>query len=278
MTQFDICNIALYRTGIRQQISNFTDATVQAQACALLYPIARDSLLRKAQWRFATLVDALLLFDAGTTYLVWDPTVTYLANARVMFGGQTFHARQGSTGQQPVPIGSGSDTDLYWEPGYNQNVIPGWQYTYQLKPPVQMLAPQYIFSGIRPGGIGFPNPNYLDYFGVTTVSQLPLINGAAPNIPFVWLSPYLYCDLPDAQLVYTKASTDPVADAWPELFSSALAWRLAVDLALGDAKKAGLARELGVQAAAALQEALAAESNNETPDWRPDSSFISIRD
>ena len=50
----DICNLALYRVGQRQPISALDDGSLGAQLCSLMYPIARDGLLTKAQWRFAT--------------------------------------------------------------------------------------------------------------------------------------------------------------------------------------------------------------------------------
>lgn len=280
MKDIDICNVALARIGQRQFIASFADNTIASQLCNLLYPLARDSLLRKAQWRFATITDSLILWNAGDALpQAWDPTVSYLGNAQVTFNGAVYHSRNNgfNLGNQPIPRGSGSMLDTKWEPGYSALQIPGWGYIYQLKPPVAILAPQYIFTGARPGQPLAPSLDYLNSYGVAGVDQLPMINGAIPAAPFVIQGSYLYCDLPDAQLVYTKATTDPVGDNWPELFCNAVASRLAIDLALGDSKKPGLAKELSAWAAAALSEALAAESNNETPDMRPDSSFISIR-
>jgi hypothetical protein len=153
------------------------------------------------------------------------------------------------------------------------SVIPGWAYQYVL--PTDYLQGQYIFSGARPGQpvSMLPDPNLL---GVTQVSLLPALAGAAPSVPYEVLGGYLFCDLANAQLVYTtNAATDPTN--WPPLFADAVAWQLAVDLALSIATKAPLAQVMQKQALRALELAIGAEGNARQSSPRPDSSFIAIR-
>lgn len=58
---------------------------------------------------------------------------------------------------------------------------PGWLYTYIL--PSDVLEARYIFSGARPAQPAVPIiPT--DPVGITQVSMLPALNGAAPQIPF----------------------------------------------------------------------------------------------
>lgn len=63
-TAVDICNLALVRIGQSVQITSITSPTTnEERLCALVYPIARDFVLREAPWNFATKTAAL----AGST-------------------------------------------------------------------------------------------------------------------------------------------------------------------------------------------------------------------
>ena len=275
MTDIDICNLALKHVGQRERIAAFTDDSAAADDCGLLYPLARDGLLTRAQWRFATRQAGLLLWNLGLPVGPWSSTYNYATGAVVNYAGQDYISRASANlGNVPIAPGSGADTDDWWEPGDGPQYLPGWQNIYT--PPVDLLAPQYVFSGARPGQPALATTDYLA-FGAAYNAQLPLINGEVPGVPFEYQSGFIYCDLADAQLVYTKATTDPTADAWPALFITALGWQLAADLAPSLAKRGSMAKELADTAEAWVLKALAAESNNETPDPRPDSSFVSVR-
>lgn len=58
-TDIDICNMALSHIGARSAISDFQEASVEAQQCRLLYAPARDAVLREHPWNFATRRQAL---------------------------------------------------------------------------------------------------------------------------------------------------------------------------------------------------------------------------
>jgi hypothetical protein len=49
----DICNVALYRIGQKEMIASLDEASVQASACKVLYPNARDVVLASFLWAFA---------------------------------------------------------------------------------------------------------------------------------------------------------------------------------------------------------------------------------
>lgn len=51
-SEVQICNIALLKLGV-DAITSLSDNTKPARACNLLYPIARDDLLRSHLWNFA---------------------------------------------------------------------------------------------------------------------------------------------------------------------------------------------------------------------------------
>lgn len=54
-----ICNVALSRIGVNAFISALNEATAEAEACNVLYPHNRDSLLGKFPWPFAIRREAL---------------------------------------------------------------------------------------------------------------------------------------------------------------------------------------------------------------------------
>jgi len=59
-SEVEICNLAL--TTVRGgSINSLNEASIQAQNCKLLYPTARDMLLRVAPWQFAHKVKPLAL-------------------------------------------------------------------------------------------------------------------------------------------------------------------------------------------------------------------------
>lgn len=62
--QLDVCNITLTGYLGEAPITAVDEDTVPAQACRILYPTARDSLLESAWWRFSTLRARLGRLDA----------------------------------------------------------------------------------------------------------------------------------------------------------------------------------------------------------------------
>lgn len=62
-TAIDICNLALAHLGDSATVSSITppEGSAQAEHCARFYPIARDSLLERHNWNFATLRRTLAL-------------------------------------------------------------------------------------------------------------------------------------------------------------------------------------------------------------------------
>lgn len=70
-SDIDICNLALAHIGDTAQVSSITgaDASVQAAHCARYYPMARDYILSRAAWRFATTTVALAPSSTSPTAL-----------------------------------------------------------------------------------------------------------------------------------------------------------------------------------------------------------------
>lgn len=74
MNQTAICNLALLRLGINQQIADITDASPQARACNAVYDQCLESMLHERPWPFAVrqvdlaLVGEQLIADWFYTY------------------------------------------------------------------------------------------------------------------------------------------------------------------------------------------------------------------
>jgi hypothetical protein len=93
VTEATICGLALLRVGQRQVIGSLTEATTEAQACALIYPAARDAILEEHWWSWATKRQALALSTETRTgwayaYALPSDCVT----ARYLWSGYRFPA------------------------------------------------------------------------------------------------------------------------------------------------------------------------------------------
>jgi hypothetical protein len=131
----------------------------------------------------------------------------------------------------------------------------GWEYVYAL--PTDCLATRYLYPGLRN-----PTEKQKEPFAIefdATESKRVLLT-----------------DCEDAILVYTASPGDVTAN-FPPLFCDALAWALAVDLALSLAVKpqVGLAMRQGYELA--LLKASAAELNQAQADTPPESEIITGR-
>ncbi len=83
------------------------------------------------------------------------------------------------------------------------------------------------------------------------------------------------CDVKTPQLVYTRATDTPAL--WPAHFLDALAWALAVRLALALPVKPEVARALEPKAQLAMLAAIAADVRTGTPDVAPSAAHHLVR-
>lgn len=63
-TEASICNLALIRIGVTQQIASLDETNSVARTCSLLYAQHRDSLQREYPWAFCETFIALALIEA----------------------------------------------------------------------------------------------------------------------------------------------------------------------------------------------------------------------
>lgn len=130
----------------------------------------------------------------------------------------------------------------------------GWEYVYTA--PSDMLAPQYIWMGVRN-----PPPEARIPFAIE------LNDDDSGQV--------VLCDLSPASLVYTKAL--PSLATWSNLACDAFAWALAAELALALPIKPALGLQALRGAKAALATAWAADARKGQEDQLPDSELITVR-
>lgn len=129
-----------------------------------------------------------------------------------------------------------------------------WEYAYAL--PSDCLEPQYIWSGSRNPAAEDRVAFSIEYDEETGVGVL-------------------YTDKEEAELVYTRRTAE--VGLFSAKFVSALAWRLAQDLALSLPVKPQLALSLDAKAEQALGKAMAADKARQQMDPPVDSEFIRER-
>src|SRR3972149_10216394 len=112
MTEVEISNLALAYIGHQAIIQSLGEASPEAAACALLYPMARDLVVQSAPWRFAKKHEALaVVSESPTPYWSWSyryPTDCLYAR---FIRGATFDQRD------PIPFevtADGASGKLVW--------------------------------------------------------------------------------------------------------------------------------------------------------------------
>jgi hypothetical protein len=70
-SQVQICNIALVYAG-QSIITSLSDGSQQADACATMYDIARQSVLEECNWNFATKISVPLAMLAHESIMGWS--------------------------------------------------------------------------------------------------------------------------------------------------------------------------------------------------------------
>lgn len=130
----------------------------------------------------------------------------------------------------------------------------GWEKVYAL--PNDCLAVQRLYPGSRNPTADARSPYALEHDDVSGLRVL-------------------LADLEDAELIYT-ARVQAVA-LYPPLFVDALAWRMAMELALALAVKPTLAASMAQGFERAMARAAAAELRQSQEDAPPDSEFIRAR-
>jgi hypothetical protein len=273
-TEADICNVALLRTGSRKFITTFsTDTHTEAVACRYLYPLARKAVLTTFPWQWATKRSLLTVLD-DLEYTGWD--FAYALPQDCLF------ARYLHTGLDAEPVeedripyvieGVSSDAGLVLLP-FDQAVIVN-------EPAVgASVTGDGGATGTLVANLGEGETSgYLLLSDVTgTFVDNEYLNAEYANVDGTVssLDRVLLTDETDAELVYTEDAE--TVTRFPPLFEDALAWKIAIDLALGVAVKpqAAMALQAGYQNA--LSAAAVRDFRQSEPHARPGASYIRAR-
>ena len=92
----DICNLALLHIGAGASIASLSEHSTEAQTCARIFDIARDSVLRDHDWNFAT--KNITLAQIETDSDEWKYRFTYpndcLKARRIVAGQNRTHSHK----------------------------------------------------------------------------------------------------------------------------------------------------------------------------------------
>lgn len=111
-SEVDICNVALGHLGDSATVASIDppEGSAQAEHCARFYPIARDSLLERHAWGFATTRAKLALLE--NTRTEWDYCYAYPSNVIKIISVLPNNA----TDDYGVSLGAASDVAYFPQP------------------------------------------------------------------------------------------------------------------------------------------------------------------
>lgn len=151
----------------------------------------------------------------------------------------------------------------------------GWVYAFAM--PSDCIRPLYIYpSSLESVEVAASNPDVLS--GVWVNPRTPRADQRIPydiEASASADSQLILCDYQTPELVYVSRITD--VTKFPFLFSDALSWLLASELALPLTAKQGLEAQMRQRFYQILEQARAQSLESVQEDVAPDSEFISVR-
>lgn len=238
-----VCNLALGRVQHTQFIDDLTtDDSNEAEQCRVYYSGARDETLERAPWPFATRRKRLVPFSGDE----WAATTPYATGDKVTYLNVVYRSlADANTGNQP------DESPDSWVMLND----PRWLYAYPV--------PSDCIAVRRVGLLDGRNPSPTQPFDIKgdfdATEQTALI---------------LVTDDDAADVEYTARVTNPAA--FSASFASAVAWRLASDLAVSLKKDPELALKYFTAWEAALAKAVSSALGSLQP-GRPLPPHIAAR-
>lgn len=257
-----ICNLALSAIGTRSTITSLTEASAEAQTCALHYVNVRNELLRDANWNFARKqINLALLNDSTQLSPAVTTTITFANGAttlNVSVGTQIVNGSAVTgTGIAPsttvtnvvgglvtlsaATTSSQTAVSITFTPTSYQPVPQPWVYEYAypndcLK--AREILPLIPSQQINQQIFGTPNNGTVNGNGWGTMNRQPVIRFLISNdLIGTQNQTVVLTNQPNAILVYTYEVTDP--SKYDPDFVYALAGRLAsrISIALSGDKQ-----------------------------------------
>jgi len=241
-----ICNVALSRIGHREPIASLDDKSEEAVVCNAIFQTVRDSLLGAWPWPFSIKHTALSLLIQPA----WASTTVYSVGQKVTYdssGRWVSSLTNGNVGNQPS--GNGDPT---WSVA-NPQAREGWAYMYQV--PSDKLVARGIYAGIR-------QPR--------TYEKIPYTIEASDDL----MGEVLLSDMVSPVLLYTAAL--PIQRQYPPVWSNAMAWVMAWELAGPLRVDEKFKTEAAQQAKGSILEAFAT-AKNESHELEPVADGLAAR-
>jgi hypothetical protein len=263
-----ICNTALARIGIRDFILALTDGTMHGRACAQLAPMALDTVTEDFPWQFAE--KRALLSQVAPPYAAWSSLTTYGLGQSVTVAGTPGYFTSLVVGNlNQVPSTTGTPSWQYFAT-YTRS---GWNYMYAV--PADYLSARAIQFQLDDGNDGpwvnnspIPPPQWLRTQDPHAKTEYAIESSDDGQTAFI------LTNMVAAELIYTGSLQ--ARGLLPPLFSDALAWFLARDLAMCLPNKMDYAKGADAKYEAALLKAGAKDMNQQQL-HEPESEFILTR-
>lgn len=270
LTEADICSLALFRIGQGEGITDplGDDPSAAGAACRLIYPRHRNQLLARFAWPWATRTATLYPSTPADALALPGWAFAYAVPADILHAQYIYGGARPGQGFAPLPSGCfpRSSPDM---PLINGRIpqIPFRQHGgYVFTDWSEDLPAWDVGTTYAVGAVVTRNGSSWSAVQASTGVDPSTDDGTN------WAAS---TTTERARLVYTAQITD--VTLFPDLFVEALAWRLAVDLALSQAAKPQLAQVLEQQAELAVRRAVAEQANAGAPDPEPASPYIAAR-
>lgn len=275
-TETGLCNVALLRVGHRDALTDYaTDSTPAARACRILYPQARDATLAAFPWRFAA-VSAALAVDVDLALTDWGHVYHLPANFLA--------ARRLWNGTRDPGEAEDAAFELWGPVTLAKSVAIGGL----VRVATTVTAETETAHNLAIGDTVTLSPGEADFAaGTKTVLTVPdetsftyteAGSATASTVAQTFtrtVSRILVADYEDATLLYTRSVTD--VSAMPILFQEAVAWRLAMELALALPVKPQLAPMFEAKFRETFGKAVAIDFAQSAAGVGPDSEFARVR-
>lgn len=274
-TETGVCNVALSRIGHTAFLTDLdSDTTAEARACQKVFDLARDTALGAFWWYFArgsadlTVDEDLEVDDWGYVYLL---PADFLV-ARYLFNG----VRNPAVDQrQPYELAALTIAKTSAVAGLVRvattvTATTATQHDLAVGDVVTLSPGETNFAAGAKTVVTVPTSTTFTYTAAGSA-----VSSSAAQTWTRYGVPVLATDIEDANLVYTRLVDDVLR--WPAQFQSALAWALAVELALSVAKKPSLAGEMQAAFTASLKQAEVSHLGQRQADVAGDSEFITVR-
>lgn len=275
-SETELCNLALLRIGHRALLTAYsTDTSAEAVALRVLYPHARDTTLAAYPWRFARSSSELAL-DVDALFTGWE--YVYVLPRDFLLARSIYPGVNEPAEEQLVPHDVMGAYEVEKTAAVAGMVRAGTTVTVTTETDHNLIVGDTFV--LSPGEADFAagTKTVVTAADETTLTYTEAGAAVASTLEQTLTFEHqriLGTDLVDAELVYTRTITD--VSEMPLHFQDAVAWALAMELALGVANKPALLPMLDAKFRSALGRAAALDKGQAQRGTAPYSEFERVR-